>query len=80
MKETNNFYPKTWLKKYWEFNISIEPNNKWKIILIRNEWGSIVVTTNGHYKVLSITRSDNYNKWLYQSLIIHLKKWGLIAW
>lgn len=86
MKQTNNFYPKTWLKKFWNITISWEAGSKnWTEYVLTDERGcldDIIVETNRRYRVLNVYRKgmeSKFNRWLLISLRKHLKKWGLIA-
>jgi len=89
MRKTYNFYPKTWLKNFWEIEINKETfNDEWLVEYVltqrdKQPYRDIIVYTNLHHRVKSVKLNDedtkNYNKGLYLSLKMFTKKWGLIA-
>lgn len=89
MRKTNNLYPKTWLKKFWEIEINKETfRDEWLVeyALTQNDTQpsrDIIVYTNLHHRVKDVKLNEwttkDYNKGLYLSLKMFTKKWGLIA-
>ena len=65
MKQTNNFYPKTWLKKFWNLTFT----KSWDFLrAIKNKKGELKSMANCiEYVVVD-------NNWMYDDVLVYTNK------